>query len=454
MVVGKLQVDTSLLTKIRLALESHPSAPYDALRGLLSDASPTVSSKDTDAFTDGSDSDSSARRHAASNCKVYDEDSAVNVCDLGEIKSQFYTWRALLPRIDPWYAVKCNPFPEIVQTLAALGNGMDCASKSEIELALSMGVQPSNIIFANPCKSRSHLRYARDKGVTLVTFDSEDELVKISRYHPSARLVLRLLVDDSSSVCRFGEKYGAPLETVPSLFARVKQLGLNLVGVSFHVGSGCRDPKSFSKAVESAKEVFKIAGKQGLPPLTLLDCGGGFPGSDNFEYTGEISFQAIALELSAAVDFHFPDKSVKIIAEPGRYFVSSCTALLTQIHSKKKVTKDHVRAMYYLNDGVYGSFNCIMFDHYVVCPKVLTRNGNIFDERSVEESNANQFPSNLWGPTCDSMDCVMKNVELPELEIGDWLCFPNMGAYTSSAASNFNGLYTTLHFSLTLTVDD
>jgi ornithine decarboxylase len=85
--------------------------------------------------------------------------------------------------------------------------------------------------------------------------------------------------------------------------------------------------------------------------------------------------------------------------------------------------------MYYINEGVYGSFNCLIFDHSTV-EAIPLRDYHGNDEK---------FASSIWGPSCDSMDCVAKNVMLPECNIGDWLYFKEMGAYTLSAASGFNG---------------
>lgn len=89
----------------------------------------------------------------------------------------------------------------------------------------------------------------------------------------------------------------------------------------------------------------------------------------------------------------------------------------------------------YINDGVYGAFNCILFDHQTVHPYVLSLNGSFHVSASEPLSI-----SSVWGPTCDSLDCVVKSVELPmALQTGDWLAFDNMGAYTICAASQFNG---------------
>jgi len=96
---------------------------------------------------------------------------------------------------------------------------------------------------------------------------------------------------------------------------------------------------------------------------------------------------------------------------------------------------DAASYMYYVNDGVYGSFNCILFDHAVVTPKVFMRS----DSRYTDVEDKELFLSSIWGPTCDSMDCIAKTALLPELNIGDWMMFEYMGAYTLCAASTFNG---------------
>jgi len=103
---------------------------------------------------------------------------------------------------------------------------------------LGLGVAPSRIIYAQPCKTKSYLRHARKVGVTLMTFDNSDELRKIKDCYPEAELVLRILTDDSTSLCRLSAKYGASLHDAKDLLRLAKDLELNIVGVSFHVGSG------------------------------------------------------------------------------------------------------------------------------------------------------------------------------------------------------------------------
>jgi ornithine decarboxylase len=122
-------------------------------------------------------------------------------------------------RLISFIAVKCNPDPKVVELLAALGTGFDCASKAEIEQVLSTGVDPSRIIYAQPCKTNSYVRYVATQGVKQMTFDNADELRKIAKLYPGAELFLRILTDDSSSLCRLSLKFGASLDDTDGLLA-------------------------------------------------------------------------------------------------------------------------------------------------------------------------------------------------------------------------------------------
>ncbi|KAF8322616.1 ornithine decarboxylase [Clavulina sp. PMI_390] len=377
-----------------------------------------------------------------------DAERAFFVADLSKVYQQYTRWRRCLPDIEPFYAVKCNPDPYVLRLLAALGTGFDCASHGEIKQVLDIGVAPSRIIFANPCKSLSFIRHASKMGVDAMTFDNTDELYKIARTHRGARLVVRILTDDSKSLCRLGLKFGAPLSTVPALLSTARELGLNVVGVSFHVGSGCYDSNAFEDAIARAASAFEMGRDAGYR-FTLLDVGGGFE-SPNFEATAGV--------LRRAIQEHFPfakQQGVQIIAEPGRYFVAEAFQLATNIIARRvspnggevsssvETGPEQPSVMYYINDGVYGSFNCIMFDHQKVTPLPLTIGRSPVPQFGSSADQGLDKLSSVWGPTCDSIDCVAPLCTLPDgLDVGDWLGFENMGAYTICAASNFNGFDT------------
>lgn len=177
------------------------------------------------------------------------------VVDLSTVMNKLNDWKKELPRIKPLYAMKCNGDEKICRMLAKAGIGFDCASKAEIEHALSLGTHPDNLIYANPCKQANMLRYARQVGVRRMTADNVEELYKIRDIFPEARVVLRIAVDDSKSVCRFNSKFGSPPQEWDAMFSTTKELGLDLHGVSFHVGSGCGDLKPFADAVSAAREI-------------------------------------------------------------------------------------------------------------------------------------------------------------------------------------------------------
>jgi len=385
-------------------------------------------------------------------CEAGAED-AFFVADLGDVYRQHLRWQKHLPQITPHFAVKCNPDPQILRLLAALGAGFDCASKTEIEQVLNIGVDPSRIIYAQPCKTKSYLRYTAKQGVKQMTFDNTDELHKIKELFPASELFLRISTDDSASLCRLSQKFGASMLNVPEMLELAKQLELNVVGVAFHVGSGASDPHAFHQAVRDARAVFDAARDLGFS-LHTLDCGGGFT-TDTFE--------EMSGALSSALAEYFPS-GTRIIAEPGRYYTSSAFTLACNVIARRtvedKIAKTRPSYMLYMNDGVYGNFSSIIFDHQHPVPRVLrtqfhhdnynySTSGELLDSgyTSAEDDNAihTKYAKDLvtysvWGPTCDGIDCVAEKWMCSQVvDVGDWLYFEDMGAYTKCSATRFNG---------------
>lgn len=353
---------------------------------------------------------------------------AFMVADLDVLASRHRTFLQALPRVQPFYAVKCNNRPWALFVLAALGTSFDCASQGEMEQVLSLGVAPSRIIFANPCKAVSHIRYAARCGVQLVTFDSEEELTKLARHFPEARLVLRIQTPDSQSTFPLDTKFGASLEACGHLLQVARELGLAVVGASFHVGSECQTSQSYERAIADCHRVFEMGCKAGHH-MSLLDLGGGFPGCEG----SEGKFEEMARAINAALAQYFPEgTSVEVIAEPGRFFVESmCTAAVNIIGKKVSLEPGgHRKLTYYLNEGYYGVFRAF--------PRIPVPRIPIVVKELPSEPRL--FPSILYGPTCDAFDRLYStDVQLPELDVGDWLIFPDMGAYSSCMCSTFNG---------------
>ena len=285
----------------------------------------------------------------------------------------------------------------------------------------------------------SQIKYARANDVDMMTFDCEEELYKIKLYHPYSKLILRLAVDDSQSVCKFNSKFGCKLENIEKLIHLMNVLKLQLVGFSFHVGSGCKSVESYYNAIKTCRDAYDLALKNNIT-ISLIDIGGGFPG---IHTETNINIEQIADKMKQSQQEFFnkemEDGTIKFIAEPGRYFVEKSHTLVLNVIGKKRetytdpvtnVTEEII--IYYLNDGVYGSFNCIYFDHKA--PNILP-----FNERNEKK----MYKSKIFGPTCDSIDLIANEIMLPELVIGEWVYVENFGAYTTAASSSFNGFITT-----------
>jgi len=178
-----------------------------------------------------------------------------------------------------------------------------------------------------------------------MTFDNFDELDKISRAHPSAQLVLRILVENKGSIYKLGQKFGAPMDTISKLLARAQDLHLNVVGVSFHAGSGVADVDlylgTFANAIERARKAFDL-GKVAGYDFQLLDIGGGFQ---------DKIFEQMATVCNLALNQHFPEwkrGGITVIAEPGQFFATNAFTLVTNIIARRdQSSKTHSMCEYF-----------------------------------------------------------------------------------------------------------
>jgi ornithine decarboxylase len=163
-----------------------------------------------------------------------------------------------------------------------------------------------------------------------------------------------------------------------------------------------------------------------MPKMKILDIGGGF--------TSGSKFDEASLHINDAIKSYFGnEEDLVVIGEPGRYFAETTCTLATKVIGKR--VRGELRE-YWIDDGIYGTLNNIVFDNAVI--KCMTlRFGSKPEKITCKDSKT--YPSTVFGPTCDSFDTILKEYPLPELEVDDWLVFPNMGAYTTSSGTNFNG---------------
>lgn len=358
----------------------------------------------------------------------HNQNSSFYIIDLGEIIRRYKKWTQLLPNIKPYYAIKCNPNMVICELMSLLGSGFDVASKNEMNIVKN-DAPYGNIIYANPYKECTELQYARASDIDLTVFDSKFELDKIKLFHPSCKLLLRIKVDDSHSICQFNTKFGAEFDEIEKIIKYANNADLMIVGVSFHVGSDCGDAKQYYNAIKLARDVFNIGIKYDYK-MNVLDIGGGFPGRSGREQ--DELFENICKNIDLGIKDFFGDiEDLKVMAEPGRYFVQASHTLVVNVIGKNaRVNKEtkQMEYMYYLNDGIYGSFNCIYFDHQK--PEILP-----YNERNEEK----KYKSIIFGRTCDSIDKITDDIQLPILEINDYCFVPNFGAYTVASSTTFNG---------------
>jgi ornithine decarboxylase len=336
------------------------------------------------------------------------------------LERQFQRFRKCLPEVTPFYAIKANPHPKIIKTFIKLGAGFDVASAWEMKQVLSLGAARDRIIFANTVKSAEDIVTARRRQVRMMTFDNEPELYKIAEHYPGAHVLLRIKVGNEGSVVNLSLKFGADPENAYLILRKARALGLVPTGLSFHVGSQSKNVENYLQALEISAQIFNEA-KENDVPLKMMDIGGGFP-IQHFDDEIGVNFERMASAIRKQIRQLF-DKKVQFIAEPGRFLAGPAGILVAQVIGRAfRNNKNY----YYLNDGIYGDFSGMVFDHCKYEFKTLRR--------------GQTFLSALAGPTCDSFDTLSLDVEIPELYVNDVVYVKNIGAYSSaSAVANFNG---------------
>ncbi|XP_074543179.1 antizyme inhibitor 1b isoform X2 [Halichoeres trimaculatus] len=323
------------------------------------------------------------------------EKSAFVVGDLGALMQQHVCWQSVVPQLQPYYPVKCNSSPAVIEVLASLGLGFICTNKTEVSLVLEQGVPPENIILSGVCKQLAHIKHAAKNNIQHLVCENEAELSKISRLHPNAKLLLQL--STKAHAAETSMAFGFSLKSCRHLLEAAKELGVQVVGVTFQIPSSCQDlQEAYTHALSDARCVFDMGADLGFN-MNILDIGGGFTGS-------EFQLKQVESAVRPLLDAYFsPLSGVQVLAQPGSFYVASAFSLAVNIISKKVVTpqwdglpqsqnNEDTEFLYYMNEGVYGPF------------------------------------SSLWGPSLDQLDCVVERCLLPELGVGDWLLFSNMGA--------------------------
>ncbi|NWU90351.1 AZIN2 inhibitor, partial [Upupa epops] len=360
-------------------------------------------------------------------CQASDQ-QAFFVADLGDIVKKHLRFLKALPRVKPYFPVRCNGSEGVIRLLAELGTGFACTNKAELSRVQSIGVPPDKIFYSSPCKQVAHIKYAASHGVQLMTFDNEVELSKVARSHPRAKLLLGIAADSSSSA-HPSMTFGVTLQSCRHLLETAKELAVEVVGISFHLGSSGLEPQAFAQCVAAAQLALEMGTELGYK-MHLLDIGGGFPGTEGTK----ARFEEMAAVINSALDLYFPDGcGVEIIATPGRYYVTSAFTFTASITTKEELPAEQpgsdARRAWCITSVTASTApsaaSCLTTraphlgcTSWFVCPP----------QRPCLEQPSHS--SSLRGPSGQADDRIADGLELPELHVGDWLVFEDMGAYT------------------------
>lgn len=348
------------------------------------------------------------------------------VVDTAVVADNFKAFRQALPDSAIYYAVKANPAPEILRLLAGLGSNFDCASVAEIEMALNAGATASRISFGNTIKKERDIARAHALGVGLFAVDSHEEVEKIARAAPGARVFCRVLTDGEGAEWPLSRKFGCVPQMAVDVLVYAHQLGLNSYGVSFHVGSQMTKVDAWDAALADAKRVFVQLAKQGIE-LKMVNMGGGFP----TKYLRDVpTSQAYGRAIFASLRKHFGNNIPETIIEPGRGMVGNAGVIKAEVVLISKKSDLDTHRWVFLDIGKFGGLAETM-DEAIRYPIRTTR-----DDDAME-------PCVLAGPTCDSADVLYEKNMYPlpiSLTIGDEVLIEGTGAYTTTySAVAFNG---------------
>ena len=352
---------------------------------------------------------------ALSAAQTVDYDQPVLVMSRQRLRANARRFIAAMPRVRPHFAVKANPDKDILRIFKEEGTCFEIASIAELDAMVTLGADMETVFYSNPIKSPQSIKHAADHGVIWYCVDTHEEVEKIAMINPQAKLYLRIAVSNEGSSWPLAGKFGAGPAAVEAIIAAAKQFNMQICGVTFHVGSQCCNIDNWVAGIRASKQLFAKLISHGFMPQ-LLNLGGGYP----LQFNGD---EPLIEQIGEAINRELEDipESIQVMAEPGRYLVGSAGCLVSQIVGV--ASRDDTRWVY-LDTGVYGGLMELTMD---------------FPLSLVSERTGDLGLWTLAGPTCDSID-VMGRHQLPtNSAAGDFVYMPNLGAYCTTCACDFNG---------------
>ena len=343
--------------------------------------------------------------------------SPLLILDKATVRFQYKELARSLPNVTLHYALKPLPNKDVVASLIEEGASFDLASRGEIDLVRSLNINPMKCIHTHPIKKDQEIKYSLEYGCNTFVVDNAQEAKKFIPYKDEVKLLIRVSFPNPETPVDLSKKFGVLPKDCLELLKLTKSLGLNIHGLSFHVGSQVPNANRHVEAINECAGIIKAAKENGIE-LNVLDIGGGFPVDyEKAETTNIFEFCAPIREALKQIP-----ADIKVIAEPGRFLSAPAMINICTVVGKAERFE---KPWYYLDDGVYCSYSGQIFDH-VIYPKFTP-----YVDGPKQESV-------LAGPTCDSIDIIAENIELPELDLGDIVVGKMMGAYTISTATEFN----------------
>jgi ornithine decarboxylase len=350
--------------------------------------------------------------------KRFGTDSPMLIIDTAILRRTAEVFASYSPTLSTYYAIKANADPGVLRVMDEVGVGFEIASEGELHMVLRQGISPERIITSNPIKPVSFVETCYKLGITRFVADCTEEVDKLAVHAPGCEIMMRLAVDNTGASWPLSEKFAAsPYETI-QVATHAKRLGINPVGIVFHVGSQSTNPDSWTTALRDTANVWNELKNQGIY-LNILNVGGGFPAThDGLVPDHKRSLDSI-VEATAAFT-----EARTIQVEPGRGMVGDAGVLVSRVIGKANRTNAH---WLYLDAGVFHG--------------LMESVGGINYRYACLDTEGPNVPWTLAGPSCDSMDVIAKNIQLPEdVEVGDRIAIAPAGAYTTVYACDFNGL--------------
>jgi ornithine decarboxylase len=337
--------------------------------------------------------------------------------DLNIVREKYRRLQSALPQVEIFYAMKANPEPRIVQTLVEEGCGVEVTSSAEIGRLFDFAVPSTKIISSNPIKKPEFLRDLHGSGVRRMAFDSTVEVDKIAAYAPNSQVYLRLKTDNTGSDWPLSHKFGVGVSEAPALLAYAARKGLTPYGLTFHVGSQCRNPQNWLTALQACAHVIDQVADQ--MQLEVINLGGGLP----IQHTKKIPALSEIADIVNEAQSSLFHNQIRYHIEPGRFLVGDAAVLVSSVIGKARRNDEN---WLYIDVGV---FNGLMetVEHFAY----------EFDFDGADERPWGAYT--IAGPSCDSMDVMFTQQDIPDLRINERLYILNAGAYTGSYASYFNG---------------